>query len=48
METKYNSSGLLTACGGSQEGFLLRDVQMQSAHPAVTEDVNRQGREPGT
>ena len=43
MSTTCNSSGLLTACGSSQEGFLLRKVQTQSALSAVTEDVSHQG-----
>jgi len=43
METTCNSSGLLTTGGGSQEGFLLRDVQTASAHPAIKENFGLAG-----
>src|SRR3989442_6252389 len=39
-----NYSGLLTACGSSQEVFVLRAVPPAAAQPAAQKDANRQRR----
>ncbi len=44
MVFQGNYSGLLTACGSSQEVFVLRAVPPLAAQPAAQKDASRRRR----